>query len=106
MSTRESQRSTASAAANISRRMTRLFTGDKGGPNVVGTGISFTAADTIGDTGNGLALFGVGEMVQVLGSPLNSRPLQVVTSAAGSLTVLPAVVQSEVAGASIRLVGG
>lgn len=106
MSTRESQRSTASAAANISRRTTRLFTGDKGGPNVAGTGISFTATNTIGDTGNGLAVFGVGEMVQVLGSPLNSRPLRVVTSAAGTLTVLPAVVQSENAGAAIRLVGG
>lgn len=103
MSTRESQRSNASASANVSRRTSRNLTQDRGGPNVAGTGISFTATDTIADSGNALAVFGVGEMIEIRGAASNSRVFRVVTSAAGTLTVLPALVANESAGASMRI---
>ena len=71
---------------------------------VKGTTISFTSSATIADSGNGLAQFAVGSLVRVLGSPLNSRLWQVTASSAGSLTVIPAQIQSESAGATITLV--
>ena len=101
MSTRVSNGLKQSAAAEKSRRNVNVVSLDKGGTVVKGTGISFTAAGTIGDTGNGLAVFGVGQAVEVSGSPLDSRRFVVQTSAAGSLTVLPGMVQSEDAGAAI-----
>lgn len=73
------------------------------GGMLTGTGISFSSTNTIGDTGNGLAIFGAGQRIEVRGSPLNSRRYTVATSAAGTLTVLPALVQSEVAGATITI---
>lgn len=83
------------------RRETRS-TSRKGGV-LTGTGISFTATGTIADSGNGLAIFGAGQRIEVRGSPLNSAVYAVVTSAAGTLTVLPALVQSEAAGATITI---
>ena len=105
MSTRTTNGIKRSAAGNESRKRITSFTINKGGPNITGTGVSFTSADTIGDTGNGLAVFKIGQSIEVLGSPLNSRTYVVQTSAAGTLTVLPAVVQSETAGASISIRG-
>ena len=81
------------------------FSADKGGTNIRGTGIAFVATGTITDSGNGLAVFKVGQAIEVLGSPLNSRTWIVQTSAAGTLTVLPAMVQAESAGATIAIRG-
>jgi hypothetical protein len=105
MSTRTTNGIKKSAAGNESRKRVTSFSGDKGGPNVRGTGIAFVASGTITDSGNGLAVFKVGQSIEVLGSPLNSRTFVVQTSAAGSVTVLPGVVQSEDAGATIAIRG-
>jgi hypothetical protein len=104
MSTRTSQRNDRSAAVNGSRRnQTRLQRRDGAGGILLGTTISFTSANTIADSGNGLALFNVGATIRIRGSARNSRTFDVVTSAAGSLTVRPAVVTTESAGPSITI---
>jgi hypothetical protein len=103
MSTRTSQRVDRSASLNTTRRSQGRISRDQGGATVVGTGISFTAPDTIADSGNGLAAMGVNAQIEVRGSPKNSRVFDVVTSAAGTLTVRPALVTSEAAGASITI---
>lgn len=103
MSTRTSQRVDRSASLNQSRRSQGRISRDLGGATVVGTGISFTGPDTIADSGNGLAAFGVNAQIEVRGSAANSRVFDVVTSAAGTLTVRPALVTTESAGASITI---
>jgi hypothetical protein len=105
MSTRTSNGIKRSAAGNESRRSVTTFAADKGGPNIRGTGIAFSGPATITDSGNGLAVFKVGQALDIVGSPLNSRTWIVATSAAGTLTVTPAIVQSEVAGATISIRG-
>ena len=103
MSTRKSQRVDRGAAGNSSRRSQGRISRDKGGATVVGTGISFTGPATIADTGNGLAAFDVNARIEVRGSARNSRVFDVVTSAAGTLTVRPSLITSEVAGPSITI---
>lgn len=104
MSTRKSQRRDLSAAINETRRpQGKLLRKDGVGGIVVGTGISFTNPGTIGDTGNQLGLFPVGCAIQVRGSAKNSRMLNVTASSAGSLTVVPATLTSEVAGPTITI---
>jgi hypothetical protein len=105
MSTRTSNGIKYSAAANNSRRRRNSINLDRGGTNLTGTGIAFVATNQITDSGNGLAVFKVGQSIDVLGSPLNSRTWTVTASAAGTLTVLPALVQAESAGASINIKG-
>lgn len=105
MSTRTTNGIKKSAAGNESRRPMTTRTIDKGGPVLTGTGIAFVAAGTITDSGNGLAVFKAGQSIEAAGSPLNSRTYVVQTSAAGSLTVLPGVVQEEAAGAVISIRG-
>jgi hypothetical protein len=102
MSTRIRQGVAAGAAANTRRSSQRVSTMDKGG-TLRATTISFTNPATIADSGNGLAIFPVGALLQVEGSPRNSSQFRVTASAAGSLTVAPGVVTTEGAGASIRL---
>jgi hypothetical protein len=104
MTTRKSQRISRSAGLNETRRDQQRFSTNKGGATLVGTGISFTSANTIADSGNGLAVFAVNARIQVRGSPRNSRPFDVVTSAAGTLTVRPSLVTTEAAGPSITIV--
>lgn len=106
MSTRDTHRLSNGASANLSRRNSLSFSADKGGPNVLSTGISFTGSATVSDSNNGLATFGVGEVIEVRGAASNSREFLVTASAAGELTVAPAVVTSESAGASMRIIGG
>jgi hypothetical protein len=103
MSTRTSQRVDRGASGNLSRRSQGRISRNPGGATVVGTGISFTAPGTIADSGNGLAAFGVDAQIEVRGSPKNSRVYDVVTSSAGSITVRPAMVTNESAGASITI---
>ena len=102
MSSRTMQTQALGASANNSRRTQGSVSRDPGAI-VIGSGISFTAGATIADSGNGLAIFTVGRLIEVRGSPLNSRTYRVETSAAGSLTVSPARVSTEGAGATITI---
>ena len=67
------------------------------------TTISFTAGATIADSANGMARIRIGDRIRIFGSALNSRVWLVTAAAVGSLTVLPAMVQTEAAGAAIRI---
>lgn len=104
MTTRKSQRIGLSGALNGTRRGQTNFSQNKGGATVKGTGISFTASNTIADSGNQLAVLAVGAKIEVRGSPRNSRIFDVVTSAAGSIQVRPANITSEGAGAAITII--
>jgi hypothetical protein len=100
MSTRSPATSSQSASGDYSRRTQSSVSRDPGGPIVAATTVSFTAPDTISDSGNGFQ-FAVGDPVEVRGSALNSRRFVVVTAAAGAITVAPTVVQDEAAGPAI-----
>jgi hypothetical protein len=102
MSTRAPATLSQGASADLSRRTQSGTSRDPGGPILTATTISFTAGATIADSGSGF-LFVVGDAIEVRGSPLNSRRFVVTAAAAGSLTVVPAVVQTEAAGASITI---
>lgn len=65
--------------------------------------ISFTATDTIADSGNGLAVFLPGTTIRVSGDTANARDYNVRTSAAGSLTVHPLFITTEGAGNLIKI---
>ena len=67
------------------------------------TTISFTAPDTIGDTGNGLAIFGIGERIRIAGSTGNNAIFEVLTSSASTLTVVEQSILTEAAGPSITI---
>lgn len=101
--TRVRQLITRSASLNDTRSKTRYASQDAGGLNEVGTDISFTASNTIASAGNGFPTIAAGSNIEVVGSPLNSRIWKVVTSAAGSITVEPAQIQTESAGAKINI---
>lgn len=101
--TRDTQTVSKSGALNSTLKLSRRATGDIGGAQLTAATISFTASDTISDSGNGLAVFGVGDTVLPVGSPLNNRRWTVLTVAAGSITVAPSQVQTEAAGETISL---
>jgi len=72
--------------------------------DLTGTGISFTAPDTIGDTGLGLGILAAGDYFRVLSvSGVNDGIYQVDTAAAGTITTIEQTISSEVAGPSITL---
>lgn len=102
--TRVRQLHSKSSSLNDTRKDNRRNTFDKGGYNVQGADISFTSSNTIASAGNafptGLA---AGQLIQVMGSSLNDSVWQVATVAAGSITVLPAQIQTESAGALIDI---
>jgi hypothetical protein len=104
MSTRLTNGIKRSAAGNLSRRRATSFTIDRGA-TIAGTGIAFSATGTITDSANQLAVQRLGQSIEVIGSPLNSRTYVVATTSAGTLTVLPPVIQNEVAGAQIAIRG-
>lgn len=104
MSTRKSQRVDLSASLNTTRRTQTKFSREKhGGATVVSTGISFTNPATIADSNNGFGAIAVRDTIQVRGSPKNSRVWEVVTAAAGSITVKGGTITSEIAGPSITV---
>lgn len=91
-----------SAAANNSRRsVNSVYLKDL---IVTGTDISFTSPGTISSVGNAFGNFSAQSFIEIIGSPLNSRTYEVTAAAAGSLTVVPALITSEVAGATIQVV--
>lgn len=102
MATRNQQTKSFGASNNNSRAIRGKIERDRG-TTLVSTGIAFTNPATITDSGNGLAVFALGQSFKVRGSPLNSRVFQVLTSAAGTLTVTPGLVSTEGAGASITI---
>lgn len=102
MTTRIRNGKAQGGAANTSRASQRRATQNKGGV-LKGAGISFTNPATIADSGNGLAIFAAGSVIQVEGSPKNSRRLRVTASSAGSLTVSGGALTTESAGAAITL---
>lgn len=102
MSTRASNGRAQSAAGNLSRAESRSVGRDPGLTRTATT-IAFTAPGTITDTGNGLAVFTAGQRVRVIGSARNDRVWTVATSAAGTLTVLPALLTTAAAGPSVTI---
>lgn len=102
MGTRVRNGSGLSSGANSSRRsVNSMYQKNLG---VTATDISFTAPGTISSAGNAFGRFSGMNFVKVIGSPLNSRIYEVTSAAAGSLTVVPALVSNEVAGATIQIV--
>lgn len=91
-----------SAASNNSRRsVNSVYLRDL---IVTGTDISFTSPGTIASAGNAFGNFTPQMFIEIVGSPLNSRLYEITAAAAGSLTVVPALITSEVAGATIQVV--
>ena len=101
--TRVRQLISNSANLNETRKQSARPTQDLGGLNETATDTSFTSADTITSAGSAFPTFAVGSLIQVVGSPLNSRIWKVVTSSASTITVLPAQIQTESAGALIDI---
>lgn len=104
MTTRTTQRRHEGAALNATRRSQGKISRDRGGAVVQGTTISFSAASTIADSANQLGALAVGDVIEVRGSPGNSREWRVNTAGAGSISVRPAQIVSEGAGAAITIV--
>lgn len=67
--------------------------------------ISFTAPDTISDSGLGLGIFSVGDYIRVSGSTggLNDGIYQVDTVAAGTITLIEQTITTQGAGPSVTL---
>lgn len=91
------------ASSNTSRR-SQLKVNET--DTVRGTDISFTNPGTIASAGSGFGRLAVGDIITVIGSPLNSRDFYVATASAASITVLPAIVSTESAGATIQIYEG
>lgn len=104
MPTRNGQSTHLGASGNSTRRTQGKTSRDKGGATVIGTGIAFVSSSTITDSGNGFAAIAVGDMIDVRGSPKNSRAWRVSGKASnGQISVRPQHVQSEAAGVSITI---
>ena len=101
--TRVRQLYSRGASLNDTRGQSSRPTQDKGGLNVLGTDISFTAPNTITSAGSGFPTFSVGANIEVIGSASNGRTFKVVTSSASTITVEPAQVTNESAGALIDI---
>lgn len=81
-------------------------TQDQGGPNLVGTTISFTSPNIVADSANGLGIFTyIGQPFTVQGTASNDRPYIVLTLGAGSITVEPSQITTEAAGNTVILRG-
>lgn len=99
--TRTRQLITRGASSNTSRRyQLKINTTD----TIIATDISFTSPGTIASSGSGFGRLAVGGVISVLGSPLNSRDYLIETASAASITVSPALITTESAGATIQVV--
>jgi hypothetical protein len=67
------------------------------------TTISFTAPDTMGDTGNGLGIFAIGDRVRIEGTASNNGIREVLTVAVGTITFVEQDITTEAAGASMTV---
>ncbi len=91
------------ASINMSRR-SQLKVNER--DTITATDISFTSPGTIASAGSGFGRLAAGGVITVLGSPLNSRDYVVATASASSVTVLPALLTTESAGATIQVYEG
>jgi len=91
------------ASSNMSRR-NQLKVNET--DTIRGTDISFTNPGTIASAGSGFGRLAAGSIITVIGSPLNSRDFVVETASAASITVSPAIVSTESAGATIQIYEG
>lgn len=91
------------ASSNMSRR-NQLKANEL--DTIRGTDISFTNPGTIASAGSGFGRLAAGSIITVIGSPLNSRDFVVETASAASITVSPAIVSTESAGATIQIYEG
>ena len=91
-------------ASNNTSRRSHLKVNER--DTIQATDISFTSPATIASAGSGFGRFAVGGIITVLGSPLNSRDFVIETASAASITVSPALVSTESAGATIQIYEG
>lgn len=101
--TRIRQLISRSAYNNMSRRQ-QLKSNEIN--TIQATDISFTSPGTIASAGSGFGKLAAGGIITVLGSPLNSRDYLIETASAASITVSPAIVSTESAGAIIQIYEG
>lgn len=101
--TRVRQGISLGASSVESRKDSQRTTRDPGGATLQGTTVGFSNPSTITDSGNGLARFTPGAIINIVGSVSNNRQFTVVTSAAGTLTVTPGRVTTESAGAFVDI---
>lgn len=101
--TRVRQLISRSAYGNESRRYQGSYR-PVDGSVVTATDISFTNPGTIASAASAFGNITVGSNIVITGSPLNSRTYVVETAAAGSITVSPALITSEIAGAAIQVI--
>jgi len=107
--TADSHVRTAGATVTVSADTTVTFTGMKDNTEVrvyeniseENTDISFTATNTIASAGSGFGDFAIDDIIRVTGSDDNDDNYTVVTASATTLTVVPATITTESAGASI-----
>lgn len=71
--------------------------------DLTGTGIAFTAPDTITDSGSGLGIFSAGDFIRAEGSAGNTGIYEVDTVSAGTITTIEQTIVTEGAGPSITL---
>jgi len=70
------------------------------------TTISFTASNTIGDTGSGLGIFSIGDRLRIAGAGAGTNAGKIVTVAtvaAGTITTEEAIIDTQAAGGSVTL---
>lgn len=91
------------ASSNMSRR-SQLKSNNR--DTITATDISFTSPGTIASAGSGFGNLAAGGIITVVGSPLNSRDYVVETASAASITVSPAILTTESAGATIQIYEG
>lgn len=100
--TRKHQLITRSASANESLKSNQSYRPIDGSV-IIATDISFTNPATIASAGSGFGLISVGDNIAISGSASNNRVFMVETASAASITVSPALVTTESAGATVHL---
>ena len=70
---------------------------------ITATTISFTAPDTIGDSGSGFGIFAIGDIIEVEGTPTNDGIYKVLTASATTLTTVQQTILTQGAGGSYTI---
>jgi hypothetical protein len=77
---------------------------DKGGFVIVASDVTFTSDDTISSGGGTFPTsLAAGQLIEVTGSPLNSRVYELVSNDGTDIVVNPAQIQAEDPGATIHI---
>lgn len=102
----------ADAAVKVSKACADKMAGGRAVANVVLQGTTFqyidggAGNDQIGDSGNGLAVFHVGDMITVDGSTSNDGTYEILAVAAGTVDVGTGLLTTEAAGDQTALASG